>query len=178
MKGVISMKLQLTPQEVIAKYTGFGCCLYQFSASIHPVIAKTSEWHNIIVFHVPKDLLLPYTIPHFEKALSSDTERSVLLRDENIPVKDLEFVILHEFGHILNNDHNSEEDADEYARAMLTTLYGSDKAWHMYRHWLFAEYHLNRNTGVYTERGLYKHRKEELGRYVAEGLDNYTDDFD
>ena len=88
------------------------------------------------------------------------------------PIEELEFAIWHEFGHLMNDDHDSESDADDFAIKQLTQVYGEVKADVTYRNWLFNEYHVDTATDSHDEmkdkdKPKYGFRLDRIASYLV-----------
>ena len=178
-----------------------GSVQYVFPEGIDERIVKTCREKGYIALEVPERGCLKQ-IPNFSNYMLSEIEKTIeemkysgcfappaniiMIRNGDFighPKEDLELMLWHEIGHLTISNHKDEEGADGFALIKMKERYGKETAFHIYRHWLFKEYELNRVTKHYKpfdkpEDMRYLHRKKLLDDYIEIGLEHFADDFD
>ena len=129
-----------------------GCHIYELPTSLNPSIKRICNELNIHIYDAPSAFESGHLYLGFTAAITYALNKVIVIHTYDFNnVLHLEFAIWHEFGHLMNDDHDSESDADDFAIKQLTQVYGEVKSDVTYRNWLFNEYHVDTATGSHDE---------------------------
>jgi hypothetical protein len=160
-----------------------GCHIYELPTSLNPSIKRICNELGVHIYDAPSAFESGHLYLGFTAAITYALNKVIVIHTYDFnDISHLEVALWHEIGHIVNDNHGSEKDADNYAIKQLMKCYGETKGKHLFLRWLFVVCELNLTTGEFKKQPKhpkdYSHRNEWIRIAIAMGLEHFKEDFE